>query len=128
MLILANFLRGHPYLWVGMSATGVLSAFVIGATQRQPDAPLARALALRPLVWLGQRSYAMYLWYWPVFVVFQEARISAGWTRLALELPIVVALAAASWVIVEQPMMALGRRRAKERLARRYGADSAPAT
>lgn len=86
-------------LWPVMT-TAVLLAF--GDVRRNVGP--SRLLALAPLQWIGGRSYAIYLWHWPLLVI-GEARwgpLSAG-TRAALALAS-VALAAISYVIVENPI------------------------
>jgi peptidoglycan/LPS O-acetylase OafA/YrhL len=75
------------------------------------DAPrtlLSRALSLSWLVWLGQRSYGLYLWHY----------LWATWTHglgLALGLPLGIAgsllCTVLSWQYVEQPALAWGRAR-----------------
>ncbi len=49
-------------------ATGVL---VLGLLDRQPGRPTAwQSLASNPVaVWIGQRSYSLYLWHWPVILI-----------------------------------------------------------
>lgn len=68
------------------------------------EAPLGRLFASGPMVAIGKRSYALYLWHWPVFVLFR-------WTTglhtppLALTaLAISVMLAAISYALVENPL------------------------
>ncbi len=47
-----------------------------------PAGPLARFLALSPLVWMGTVSYGAYLWHYPVFIFLDPDR--TGQTGLAL--------------------------------------------
>lgn len=65
-----------------------------------------RLLRWRPLVFIGQISYSLYLVHWPLLVLFR----SVGWSAWGLpELPVVVQLgvaglvAVASWKWVEGP-------------------------
>jgi len=79
-LLLLGLLHGHRGGWTG------------------------RALASAPMVWIGKLSYSLYLWHWPVFVLFR-------WT-VGLETPLagacavllVFVLAWLSWRWVEQPL------------------------
>ena len=66
----------------------------------------ARALAWRPLERLGDVSYAVYLWHWPLIVLM------AGTSRVVL-LALTLALAALTKVLVEDPIRRL---RARPRL------------
>lgn len=73
---------------------------------------VARLLAWRPLAWTGRRSYGIYLWHWPVLACLVNAApeaLSSPWARCAaLTLP--VALAAASYRVLEEPLLRLGLR------------------
>lgn len=65
--------------------------------------PAARLLAAPPLVWLGDRSYSVYLWHWPALVLAgllwpQDGRMRA----LALALAVVIAIG--SFALVEDPL------------------------
>jgi len=68
---------------------------------------------MRPLVWLGKRSYAVYLWFWPVLMLTRaHADIDlSGNSLLAFQLAVIMVLAAASYRFVEVPCRsgALGR-------------------
>ncbi|WP_405717921.1 acetyltransferase [Streptomyces sp. NBC_01537] len=67
---------------------------------------MGRALGWAPLVWLGRRSYGIYLWHWPV-----HACLAAGSaTGRIVELVLPVGLAAASYRLVEEPLLRLGWR------------------
>jgi peptidoglycan/LPS O-acetylase OafA/YrhL len=81
------------------------AAAVIGPVAVDQQGPAAKLLAWRPLVALGAISYGVYLWHWPVFLALNGER--TGWTGLSLfavRCLATLALAAASWWLVEQPI------------------------
>ncbi|MBU8809053.1 acyltransferase family protein [Mycolicibacterium goodii] len=66
---------------------------------------VARALAWRPLVWLGAISYGVYLWHWPLFGILNGERTGlTGWSLVALRCGVTIGLAWLSWRFVEQPV------------------------
>ena len=67
-----------------------------------PDAGLGRVLRLRPLVWLGTRSYAVYLWHWPIITATRPGLDLDvhGWALLALRLGLTLGLAEATVRVV----------------------------
>ena len=99
----------------GLALVSVLSAVVI-ATLLVPGTPLARVLDWTPLRWIGQRSYGLYLWHWPVFLLVVAllpgwARDGwSGWALGGIALVITVAAAAVSYEFVEQPIRRHGFR------------------
>ena len=69
----------------------------------------------RPLRWIGARSYGLYLWHWPVWVLVTDAfpqlvRAGTGWIPGALTLAITVIVATASFRFVEEPIHRAGLR------------------
>jgi len=83
----------------------IAAVLVIAPVALEQDGPVARALAWRPLVWLGAISYGVYLWHWPVFLVLNGAQTGlAGWPLFAVRCIVTVALAAGSWWLLEQPI------------------------
>ena len=83
-------------------AASALVAHVVLA----PSAPLARILSLRPLAWIGARSYGIYLYHYPIF--FAVAPASLGLTRLAffaVASTLTIVCAAASYRFVERPLL-----------------------
>ncbi|MEZ5137270.1 MAG: hypothetical protein R2711_00325 [Acidimicrobiales bacterium] len=71
--------------------------------------PLNRLLASRPMVWVGRRSYGIYLWSWPVQVFAAEGFGLEGPALDALVVGTAVGLAALSHWLVEEPIRT-GRR------------------
>ncbi len=67
-----------------------------------------RLLDCAPLRWLGQRSYSVYLWHWPVVVVTRPGVDLHGPVLLvqAGRIGVILSLAAVSYRWVEQPLRA----------------------
>jgi len=71
-----------------------------------PGSRIGQALGNRVLRWIGTRSYALYLWHWPVYQLTRPRVDVAldGWASLLIRLAITVALAELSYRLVEQPI------------------------
>ena len=100
-------------LYRGGFALVSLSTALLIAVVVHPQAHLGRVFGVWPLRWLGTRSYAVYLWHWPVFMLTRpdvDVQMD-GAALLALRLGITFALAELSFRFVESPVRwgALGR-------------------
>lgn len=72
-----------------------------------PTSLLSVILGVRPLRWLGVRSYAIYLWHYPIIVLSAGLLTQLHNNRATYDLIIIatsVALAALSWHFVENPI------------------------
>jgi peptidoglycan/LPS O-acetylase OafA/YrhL len=61
----------------GFLVVAAVSAVVVAAASHR-GVPFGRWLGNRPMRWIGERSYGIYLWHWPLFLV----------TRPGVELPL----------------------------------------
>ncbi|MGV0793678.1 acyltransferase family protein [Mycolicibacterium sp. XJ1819] len=81
------------------------AVLVVAGVALEQDGPVARVLAWRPLVGLGAISYGVYLWHWPIFLALNGERTGwSGWPLFVLRCAVTVAVAAASWWLLEQPV------------------------
>jgi peptidoglycan/LPS O-acetylase OafA/YrhL len=78
---------------------------------------LARWVGARPLAALGTASYGLYLWHVPLILWLRsEGLLPSGVVpALAIVLPLSLSFAAASWLLVERPALALERRASRSR-------------
>lgn len=91
-------------LWPVLGTLGLLALL-----HRSAAGWIGSGLSLRPMVVIGRMSYSLYLWHWPVFVLF---RWTVGLQSLVTGTTAVVCtalLAWLSWRWVEQPLR-FGRR------------------
>jgi peptidoglycan/LPS O-acetylase OafA/YrhL len=84
----------------GLAASTVASAVIIAVVVRSGKSLVKRVLSVPLLVEIGRRSYGLYLWHWPIFVV-TGARLST--TRLAYALTATVIINEFVYQFIETP-------------------------
>lgn len=99
----------------GLFLVCVLTTIVVHNAVRETG-PLPRLLRIRVLRWLGERSFSLYLWHWPLFVFTRELLRDAGdfwgsaWTIGAVAGVLTLVLSEASYRWIETPFRRLGLR------------------
>jgi len=107
--IIATFLfidESDPTLYkIAFPLVGVLGCAIITSIVH-PASRFAPILSSRPFVWIGERSYAIYLWHWVIFQITRPEYDLEGstWALYALRILIVFALADISLRFVELPI------------------------
>jgi peptidoglycan/LPS O-acetylase OafA/YrhL/CubicO group peptidase (beta-lactamase class C family) len=113
-LLLASYIwlyEQHPLLYLGGLQLVSLATAVVIAAATAPGARLLPALLeARPLIWIGRRSYSLYLWHWPIFLLISPEAVGpwAHWAVDLLRFGLTVLLASASYRFVEQPVRTHG--------------------
>lgn len=91
---------GYMALWPTLAAAAVI---VAGATKSRWGAD--RLLSSKPLTFMGGNSYGLYLWHWPILVIFLswQERESVGWIVGSAIIIVSVLLAIICTRFIERP-------------------------
>ena len=105
--IVAAWFIGRPGPWLyrgGFPLLAVAAALVLASSVAPTPGRLNRALGWAPLVLIGQVSYGIYLWHWPVFTLLGPDQLHVeGWRLLMSRLAITAVLVSISYVLIERP-------------------------
>ena len=91
----------------GPAAMALAASQVVPYLVDRPDSVMARALDTRVLVWLGQRSYAVYLWH---YLLATWLNPLSSWVSIPVGVGASLALAWLSWRFVEAPALQYAKR------------------
>ena len=88
------------FFWVCLFSIGLVFAAA------QKDSALSGLMSIRPLAWLGKRSYGLYLWHWPVFALLRpEFELSdSAWIQAGIRLTLTLILTEISYQLIENPV------------------------
>jgi peptidoglycan/LPS O-acetylase OafA/YrhL len=93
----------------GFFVTELLCLTVLAAAVMRPTSLVARFFSLAPLRAVGNVSYGVYLWHWPVFVVMTPDGVHVGpWALFALRVSLTFAIALVSYRFLETPIRKKG--------------------
>ena len=113
-----------PWLYRGGFLLIAVVTAVLIAVATHPAVRFGNVLGIRPMRYIGQRSYGLYLWHWPIFMVTRPGLDIPldGIGLLCLRLALTFAVAELSFRFVEMPI----RRGAIDRFVKRWR-ESPPA-
>ena len=104
-----HFSGSDPVVYpVGLLLAALAAAGLIAAAAGH--GVIAALTSIKPLRWVGVRSYGIYLWHWPVIALgtaLAGPDASSPWLWL-VETGVTIALASASWRFIETPIMRNG--------------------
>ncbi|WP_074432941.1 acyltransferase family protein [Bacillus ndiopicus] len=88
----------------GMVLQSIASVIVIAAAVH-PSTWITRILGCRTLQWLGVRSYGIYIWHYPVLVLFlPHSGGENSIPHILIQIGITLLIASISWKFIEQPI------------------------
>jgi peptidoglycan/LPS O-acetylase OafA/YrhL len=101
-----------PFLYRGGFVLLSIATVLTIVALAHPAARLGPIVGCRPMRWVGERSYGIYLWHFPIIVLTVPAGVhSVNLLRAVLQVAAVFIVAELSWRYVENPVRhgALGR-------------------
>ena len=96
-----------PFTYLGgMVVCSALTAMLIYGTLWKDSGAVAKVLSVKPLIWVGKRSYGLYLWHYPLMLLLTPMNSTDGMGVLpmAAALAATFACAALSYRFVENPI------------------------
>src|SRR5699024_5569074 len=92
--------------WPLLGFTLVLISAGPTGGNNDPKHTATRFLSNKPLAWIGDHAYGLYLWHWPTLIYYLELRDreAIGWRGALVILTITVVLAMLTYRYVEQPL------------------------
>lgn len=105
MVVVVPLSATHPYVdaLLACGATSILIA--------SQSSFLGSSGIVTPLVWLGDRSYSLYLVHWPLFSFAAHANATGAWYRWEVRVGLIllaIAIAALLFHLVERPLRVRG--------------------
>ena len=104
LLVMTIAINGSSNFWYrgGQFVGTILTVLVIYAVSGRKTL-LSRLLSNPVLKWIGDRSYSLYLWHYPIILLISKG-IKASWWITLIEIVLSVVLAELSYRFIETPI------------------------
>jgi len=94
--------KGFPFPWALSAVLG--SLLLLGGVHPRDAGIVRRILSSSIPVWIGRRSYSLYLWHWPIYVLLRWTSGVQGLISQTAAVGLTFLLASASYRWVERPL------------------------
>jgi peptidoglycan/LPS O-acetylase OafA/YrhL len=93
----------YPGLWALLPCLGA-ALFLLDAPDKRPESPLSRLVLRQPVLqFLGNVSYSLYLWHWPIFVLGSQVFGNGVLVQISLA-ALALTLSAVTYYALENPL------------------------
>ncbi len=89
----------------GMFLISILTALLL-TVLIHPASKLSKAMTFKPLTWVGERSYSIYLWHYPIILLTspQISTNDASTIRILFQMGLTIVFSALSFKYIENPI------------------------
>lgn len=91
-----------------------------------PQNPVSRALSVSPLKWVGNLSYSIYLWHWPILFFAKEFGLPNNPQRAIGVVIATLILSLASYQLIERPLSRIGVQQSLKKIGIGFAAAALP--
>lgn len=105
VVIFSDGMSSFPY-YGGILLVSLLTAMLLYGVVQPDGGPLTWALSIPPMAWLGQRSYGVYLWHFPIILLMTDQNAASErplWLTI-VQIVTVLAISELSYRFVEMPV------------------------
>jgi peptidoglycan/LPS O-acetylase OafA/YrhL len=104
--VLLDGSMAYPGFWALLPTVGA----VLALSSNLEGGPIAKLLSWRPIQFIGDISYSIYLWHWPLIILIPYALGNLTTVLKIIIIAVSFGLAALSQKFIEQPFINRGRR------------------
>lgn len=91
-----------PFYYYGGFAAAALVSTLLAATLLAPKSVLGNILSIPPITYVGTRSFALYLWHYPIFQLMAADKTTTSWKMRLLAVGVTIVAAEVSYWLVER--------------------------